>query len=413
MLLEKKANHLKIGIFLLLFFSLGINPSLLAEEGVSASVIRIGGVLDLNGRSKGLGISMKAGIEAAFEKALVKKNRRVKYITLNDSYNPEKTIKATHELIKKKVFIFAGNVGTPTAKVSLPILEKHNIPAVGFFTGASLLRPGKGPIINYRASYTQETANVIKTALKHGLKANQVCAYVQNDAYGMAGIAGIIKALDGVQNSKKVINALQKIKALTGDNPMRNNIGPVGVYKRNSDFARPGYKSLKAWEKSQNTPCKLVITVGSYKAITEFIAYSRYKKEPWIFSAVSFTGAEHFKNALQEFKVNNGVIMTQVVPLLDSKIPLVEEAKKKLGKDFGYVSLEGFIVGKIILYGLNKIEGEITREKFMKAILNSSFSIGQLTLDFTNDNQGSDRVELMVLVEGEWQKGIAKNIWGI
>ncbi len=411
MLLGKKANS--ISVFLLLFLSLGTSTSLLAEDGVSTNVIRIGGVLDLNGRSKGLGTSMKAGIDAAFKNALIKKTRRVEYITLNDSYNPEKTIKATNELIKKKVFIFAGNVGTPTAKVSLPILAKHNIPAVGFFTGAGLLRPGKGSIINYRASYVQETANVIKAALKNGLKANQVCAYVQNDAYGMAGIAGIIKALDGVKDSEKAINALQKIKVLTGDDPARNNIGPVGVYKRNSDFARPGYKSLKAWEKSQNTPCKLVVTVGSYKAITEFIAYSRYKKEPWIFSAVSFTGAEHFKNALQEFKVNDGVIMTQVVPLLDSKIPLVEEAQKKLGKDFGYVSLEGFIVGKIILYGLNKIEGEITRKKFTKAILNSRFTIGQLALDFVNDNQGSDLVELMVLMDGEWRKGTNKNIWDI
>jgi len=404
----------RTSLFLLFFATFGMNLPTLAEEGVSATTIRIGGVLDLQGHSKGLGLNMKAGIEAAFKNTMVKQ-RRLEYITRNDSYTPLKTIVATEALIKEKIFIFAGNVGTPTAKVSLPILAKNNIPAVGFFTGAGLLRSGnnKGTVINYRASYVQETAAVIKSALKKGIKANQICAYVQNDAYGMAGIAGVIKALEGEDESEHVIATLTEIKALAGDNPARNNKGPVGVYQRNSDFARPGYKSLKAWEKLQDTSCKLVITVGSYKSITEFIAYSRYKKESWIFSAVSFTGAENFKSALQEYDIKNGVIMTQVVPLLDSSLPIVLEAKQKLGTNFGYVSLEGFIVGKLILHGLKKIEGSITRERFTTAVLNSRFSIGQLPLDFLDDNQGSDLVELMVLNQGEWVKGADQNIWDL
>ncbi|HIO93097.1 MAG TPA: branched-chain amino acid ABC transporter substrate-binding protein [Leucothrix mucor] len=395
--------------FFLLLGSTFLSP-LLAEDGITNNVIRIGGVLDLEGRSKGLGQNMKIGIEAAFKDATVKEHR-LEYIVLNDSYTPAKTIKSTHELIKKKVFLFAGNVGTPTAKVSLPIIADHKIPAVGFFTGAGLLRPGKGDIINYRASYVQETAAVIKVALKKGLKSNEVCAFVQNDAYGMAGITGILKALKGTKNSETSIAALNKIKALSGDNPPRNNIGPVGVYKRNSYLARSGYLSLKAWEKSQNIKCKLVITVGSYQSIAEFIAYSRYKKEPWVFTAVSFTGADNFKKALQSFEINSGVIITQVVPPLDSNIPLIIEARQKLGKDFGVVSLEGFIVGKLILHGLEKIKGKITRKAFTRALLNSRFSIEQLSFDFLNDNQGSDLVELMFFDQGEWLASNDQNIW--
>ncbi len=36
-----------------------------AAEGVTSSSIRIGGVMDLKGDSRGLGLGMKAGIEAA------------------------------------------------------------------------------------------------------------------------------------------------------------------------------------------------------------------------------------------------------------------------------------------------------------------------------------------------------------
>lgn len=400
----------KMGIFLLLGFNLSSSLPAFAEDGVSPYAIRVGGVLDLRGNLKGVGLDMKAGIEAAFKDELVKKHR-IEYVAYNDSYTPEKTIIATEKLIKKKVFIFAGNVGTPTAKVSLPLLAKHNIPAVGFFTGAGLLRPGKGSIINYRASYIQETTAVIQEALRKGVKANQVCAYVQNDAYGMAGIAGIIKALEKSKNSANSIDTLKKLKALTGENPARNNIGPVGVYKRNSSFARAGYKSLKAWEKSQNIQCKIVITVGSYASITEFIAYSRYKKEPWIFSAVSFTGAENFRDALAKFDIKNKVIMTQVVPLLDSTTPLILEAKKKLGERFGYVSLEGFIVGKLILHGLNKIKGEITRKSFTQALLDSSFTINQFPFDFTKNNQGSDLVSMTILKQGEWITIDSSTLW--
>ena len=407
----KKIFSLSLPIFIVLNLSLySITAS--AEEGISDGTIRIGGVLDLEGRSKGLGQNMKAGIDAAFKGAVVK-NNKVKYLALNDSYNPQKTVKSTNELINNKVFIFAGNVGTPTAKVSLPILAEHHIPAVGFFTGAGLLRPGKGDIINYRASYIQETAAVIKTALSNGVNADNVCAYVQNDAYGMAGIAGILNALKGKKNSEKAIAALEKVKALTGDNPQRNGVGPVGVYKRNSYSARQGYLSLKAWEKSQQTQCKLVITVGSYQSITEFIAYSRYKKESWIYSAVSFTGADNFKAALKEFNIEDGVIMTQVVPPANSTIPVVLEAKQKLGEDFNAVSLEGFIVGKLVLHGLEKVDGDITRNKFTQAILKTRFDLGGLTLDFTTDNQGSDLVEFTTFKSGEWIDGNDTSIWKI
>lgn len=404
--------HIKSRISLFLLLSSVILSPVLAEEGITDNVIRIGGVLDLEGRSKGLGQNMQAGINAAFKDVTIK-DHHLEYITLNDSYTPEKTVKAVNELIKQKVFLFAGNVGTPTAKVSLPILAKHKIPAVGFFTGAGLLRPGKGDIVNYRASYVQETASVIKTAIENGIKPNQVCAFVQNDAYGMAGIAGILNALKDTKGSDKSITALKKIKALSGENPPRNNIGPVGVYKRNSYLARTGYLSLKAWEKSQNTQCKLIITVGSYKTIAEFIAYSRYKNEPWIFSAVSFTGASNFQRSLQEFEIENGVIMTQVVPPLDSNIPLILEAKEKLGESFGAVSLEGFIVGKLIIYGLEKIKGTITRQSFTRALLNSRFSIEQLPLDFLDDNQGSDLVELIFFEEGKWTESNDQNIWKV
>ncbi|MDE1464661.1 hypothetical protein [Spartinivicinus poritis] len=85
--------------------------------------------------------------------------------------------------------------------------------------------------------------------------------------------------------------------------------------------------------------------------------------------------------------------MTQIVPLLNSKLPIVAEAKKALKNDFGFVSLEGYIVGKMTLAILSNINGELTRENFMKQVQTTKLSLGGLTIDFTsNPYQGSNLV---------------------
>lgn len=371
-------------------------PPAIAQQGVTERLIRIGGVMDLEGRSRGLGIGMKAGIEAALRNQRIK-GRRVEFVTLNDSYTPAKTIEATNALVTQGIFVMIGNVGTPTAKVSLPILAQAKVPAVGFFTGAGILRPGVGDIINYRASYVQETAAVIQAAIEAGVNPVQICAYVQNDAYGMAGVVGIKRALSVLSGTEVVIKTLDVILQQQGENPARNDLGPVGVYQRNTFTSRDGYRSLKNWEQVSKAPCRVVVTVGTYNAIAKFAAYSRYKGDDWIISAVSFTGADNFHKALAEASITDRVIMTQVVPPLDSKLPIVAEARQKLGEQFGWVSLEGYIVGKLWLTGMERIEGRITRAKFLDAVRGRAFDLGGLNLDFTTDNQGSDLVVLTSL----------------
>jgi ABC-type branched-subunit amino acid transport system substrate-binding protein len=367
-----------------------------AQQGISDRLVRIGGVMDLEGRSRGLGLGMKAGIAAAIRDQRIE-GRRIEFVTLNDSYTPTKTVEATNALVTQGIFVMIGNVGTPTAKVSLPILAQAKVPAVGFFTGAGLLRPGTGDIINYRASYVQETAAVIRAAIDAGVSPAQICAYVQNDAYGMAGVIGIKRAFGALPGTAVMTKTLDVILQQQGENPARNDLGPVGVYQRNTFTSREGYLSLKNWEQVSKAPCKVVVTVGTYNAIAKFAAYSRYKGEDWIISAVSFTGADNFHRALADSGITSRVIMTQVVPPLDSKLPIVVEARQKLGEQFGWVSLEGYIVGKLWLTGMSNVQGRITRAKFLAAVRGRKFDLGGLKLDFSSDNQGSDLVVLTSL----------------
>ena len=310
---SKITGHRRSAVALAMVLAAGVHSAAIAEVGVTGDKIIVGGVMDLEGRSSALGQGMRNGILAAFEGEKIK-GRSIEFITLNDSYNPQKTVQATRELISRGIFAMVGNVGTPTAKVSLPVLKEAGVPAIGFFTGAGLLRPGVGDIINYRASYVQETAAVINVALKSGLQPGEICAYVQNDAYGMAGIAGVKAALKRAGGAEEIIPKLDEIMSLQGENPYRNNIGPVGVYKRNTFASKNGYESLKKWEQASGFRCRLVVTVGAYASIANFIGYAHMNGEPWTYSAVSFTGAENLKNALAEYGVDKNVIVTQVVP---------------------------------------------------------------------------------------------------
>lgn len=117
-------------------------------------------------------------------------------------------------------------------------------------------------------------------------------------------------------------------------------------------------------------------------------------------SANSTTDADTLKTFLQQNNVTDKVLMTQVMPALDSSLPIVEEARKALGSKLSVFYLEGFIAGKMFLAIARSIKGEITRESFLKAARGHSFDLGGLPLDFTNDNQGSDLV-LLVYLDGK------------
>ena len=82
---------------------------------------------------------------------------------------------------------------------------------------------------------------------------------------------------------------------------------------------------------------------------------------------------------------------------------MVVDARAALGRDLGYVSLEGYIVGRMFLAVARGVIGELTQESFMGAALGRRFDIGGLRLDFTDDNQGSDLVIVTYLEDGRFR----------
>ena len=177
-----------------IFLSLS-NPPLHAEEGVLKDKILFGQVAALNGPAQALGHGMREGILAAFEEANRAggiNGRKLELRSIDDGYEPEKTIQAINGAINEdKVFALVGAVGTPTSKAGQPIATAAKVPFIGPFTGAEFLRdPFNRYVVNIRSSYFQETEAWIEH-LTTDLGITRIAILYQDDAFGLAGLAGV------------------------------------------------------------------------------------------------------------------------------------------------------------------------------------------------------------------------------
>ncbi len=98
---------------------LSVSPAL-AEDGVTDSSILFGQAAALEGPAAALGTGMKLGLESAFAEANAAggvNGRKIELISVDDGYEPERSIAAVNDLINgKKVFGLIGPVGTFAAR---------------------------------------------------------------------------------------------------------------------------------------------------------------------------------------------------------------------------------------------------------------------------------------------------------
>ena len=354
-------------------------PAAHAEDGVSADKIVLGQAAALTGPAAALGQGMKLGLEAAFaeaNKAGGIKGRKVELKSVDDGYEPTRSIGVVKKLLEEdKVFAIIGTVGTPTAAAILPIATNAGVPMIGAFSGVEFLRePYKPLVMNVRASYYQETEAMVEHLTKD-LGYTRIGIMYQDDGYGQAGLAGLQRALE------------KRGMKLTGE----------GTYERNTVAIKT---ALLAVRKAKP---EAVVMTSSYKPAAAFIKLAREIKFDPTFVNVSFVGSDALAKELGSNGA--GVVVTQVVPFpLDNKIPVVgryQAALKSVAPDAkpGFVSLEGYLVGRTLIAGLEKIDGAPTRKGLIEAVQKASpIDVGGMKLSYsTTSNRGSDQVFLTVI----------------
>ena len=330
-------------------------------RGVTDNEIRFGISAAFTGSAKELGNKMKLGIQTAFN--LTNESggihgRQLRLVAADDGYEPTRTAETMKELYEKEqVFGFVGNVGTPTAVVGLPYALERKMLFFGAFTGAGLLRrdPPDRYVFNYRASYAEETDAVVRYLVKvRGLRPEQIAVFAQQDAYGDSGFAGVAKAM----------------RALGGGNEgaiLRLD------YKRNTVDVEDAVARLRAH--TRKTPIKAVVMVPTYRAAAKFIEKTHDLYPEMIYTNVSFVGSTSLADELMLLgpRYANGVIVTQVVPAVDSYASAILKYKTALAKYFpgvppDYVSLEGYVAGSLLLEGLKRAGRQLDAEKLVEAL---------------------------------------------
>src|SRR5262245_30371805 len=355
-------------------------------RGVTDNEIRLGISAAFTGSAKELGNQMKLGIQTAFN--LINDaggihGRQLRLVAADDGYEPTRTAETMKELYEKEqVFGYVGNVGTPTAVVGVPYALERRMLFFGAFTGAGLLRrdPPDRYVFNYRASYAEETDAVVRYLVKmRGLRPEQIAVFAQQDAYGDSGFAGVAKAM----------------RALRGGNE-----GPILRldYTRNTVDVDDAVARLRA----HKIPIKAVVMVGAYRSCAKFIEKTRDIYPGMIYTNVSFVGSTSLADELMLLgpRYANGIIVTQVVPAVDSYASAILNYKTALAKYFpgvppDYVSLEGYVAGSLLMEGLKRAGRQLDTEKLVEALETMrGFDMGLGTpISFgPTEHQGSHKV---------------------
>jgi branched-chain amino acid transport system substrate-binding protein len=356
------------------------------SRGVTEAEIRFGMSAPFSGSAKELGRQMKLGVETAFNvinDAGGVHGRQVKLVAVDDGYEPTRTAETMKQLYEKdQVFGIIGNVGTPTAAVALPYALKQRMMFFGAFTGANLLRrdPPDRYVFNFRASYAEETDAVVRYLVNvRRLRPEQIVVFAQQDAFGDAGFDGVAKAVRALRSGRDT-------------EVLRLN------YKRNTIDVDEAVAQLR----KLRTPPRAVVMVATYRAAAKFIEKTRDINPPLIYTNVSFVGSTALAEELMLLgpKYANGVIVTQVVPAVDSYSNVVLEYKTALSHYFpgeapDYVSLEGYITANVMIEGLKRTGPMLDTERLvegLESLRDLDLGLGTLVNFGRTEHQGLHKV---------------------
>jgi branched-chain amino acid transport system substrate-binding protein len=377
-------TRLRTALLLVVTLGLVISSASAQTPGVTKNSILIGSCSALDGPARFLGNQTVLGATAylhSINDAGGVYGRKVQLLAFDDGYDPEKAPACFKRMVTEGVFTLGFFVGTPTAKVYVPMAQEAKIPVVGLFTGAQLLyEPLKHYVINVRASYYDETREQVDNLWDANL--HKVGVIYQNDAFGKT-------VLDGVTLALKKHNSTP---------------AALGTFERNTVDVDAGLNQVMAVRP------QAVVVVGPYAPVAAIVRKAHAAGWRPLFLTVSFVGTEEFiKEAGTDAE---GTIITQVVPPYDhTDYPTVALYRKDLAKYYpstplSFVSFEGFVDAMVLVEGLKRAGEDLTREKFITAIESihdMNFGLGSLlVLNYSNnDHKGFDRVYPTVVRNGQ------------
>jgi ABC-type branched-subunit amino acid transport system substrate-binding protein len=303
---------------------------------------------------------------------------RIKHTVQDDGYKVDETVRLTQEaLANPEVIALFGFAGTANISKLLSdgILDAGGAPLVAPYTGGEALRSPFNPyIFHVRAGYLDETEHMVKQVVTLGMK--RIAVMYQNDAFGLAGLAGVEAAL------------------------ARRNLKLVGSasYERNTDQVQDAVQQL-----TQAEPQAIVMISVNRSTAAFAKQYRAAGGGAQLYNISVVDPAELVK--LAGLKAVHGLGVSQVVPYpFSANKPVVHEYQTLMrtygaGQAISYTSFEEFLGAKVLVEGLRRAGPAPTRAKLVKALESiDNFDLGGTRVSYSaNSRIGSRFVEVTVI----------------
>lgn len=353
-----------------------------AEPGVTGTHIRLGMVNAQTGAAAGLGRAMLDGATAVFQEANRSggiHGRTIELVVADDGYDPDRAISETLRLVEEKqVFALFGNVGTPTTNAVIPIIQEMKVPLVGAFTGAMTLRhPVVHEIINFRASYDDESDALVQYFTSRGVKRFGVL--YQDDGFGNAVLDGTVRALQ-----RRGLDLVAK-----------------GSFQRGTTAVKAGLAALIGHD------LQAVVMAGPYTPVAAFVREAGPAGLKAALATVSFVGTDSLLHLLGT--EGNNIVISQVVPLPeDRQLPIAAECAALLARHvpaarLSFVSFEGCISATLMVAALRRAGADLTRERLIQSFETfDRLDLGGMRVTLgPGDHQASTAVFLTRIADGK------------
>ncbi|HZY19043.1 MAG TPA: ABC transporter substrate-binding protein [Ramlibacter sp.] len=354
----------------------------LAPLSAAADIV-LGHSGDLTGISQAVTKDYLRGMNAYFDELNRKggiRGEKIKLVSMDDAFNPDKTVENTKELIDRNVLALVGYRGTANVQKIIPVIQAAGIAEIGNTSGAKSLRDPHVPnLFHVRASTTDEVEAAVNHAWTIGV--TRIAAAYQDDAFG-----------------KESLDAMNVAIKKRGGAPVA--IAPV---------PRGTVDVAKAVEVIAASNAQAVFYFGQAKPAAALINGIRAKGSRPQFIVTSVASGLHAE--LKE--ASAGVIVSQVVPYPFTELgnPVVKEYQATMAKldesKPSYNSMEGFLNAKVVATALQKTPPPLTRAKLIATLesLNNE-DMGGFSITYgKQSNLGSRFVALtMIRADGSFAR---------
>jgi ABC-type branched-subunit amino acid transport system substrate-binding protein len=194
------------------------------DPGATDKEIKIGGISPYSGPASAYGAIGKA-IDAYFKKVNAEggiNGRQVKFVSLDDGYNPARTVEQARKLVEQEeVLLLFNTLGTPPNTAIHKYMNQKKVPQLFVATGATLWGDPKNfPwTMGWQPSYQSEGKIYAQHILETKPNA-KIGILMQNDDYGRDYLKGFLDGLGDKAKSMVVKQVTYEVTDPTVDSQM-------------------------------------------------------------------------------------------------------------------------------------------------------------------------------------------------